>query len=164
MSTQDEKEFLKQVTDHQAIVHKVCHVYCKDEEHRKDLFQEVLIQLWKSYGSFQGRSKFSTWMYRVSLNVALQYVRKGKVRPAEVALSPALQNISEQAPESDEEELQLLYKAIDQLNDVEKAIIMLYLDDKGNDEIAEIVGITQNYVRVRMNRARQKLKKILNPQ
>ena len=103
-------------------------------------------------------------MYRVSLNVALQYVRKGKVRPAEVALSPALQNISEQTPESDEEELKLLYKAIDQLNDVEKAIIMLYLDDKGNAEIAEIVGITQNYVRVRMNRARQKLKKILNPQ
>ena len=81
-----------------------------------------------------------------------------------MALSPALQNMSEQSTEFDEEELQLLYKAIEQLNDVEKAIIMLYLDDKGNDEIAEIVGITQNYVRVRMNRARQKLKKILNPQ
>ena len=164
MSTRNEKEFLKQVTEHQAIVHKVCHVYCKDEEHRKDLFQEVLIQLWKSYGSFEGRSRFSTWMYRVSLNVVLQYVRKGKVRPAEVALTPALKNISDQAPDPAEDDLKLLYNAIDQLNDVEKAIMMLYLDDKSNEEIAEIVGITQNYVRVRMNRARQKLKKILNPQ
>lgn len=102
-------------------------------------------------------------MYRVSLNVALQYVRKGRTRPAEVALTPALRNTSEQVIESDEEDMQLLYKAIDQLNDIEKAIITLYLDDKGNDEIAEIVGISQNYVRVRMNRARQKLKKILNP-
>ncbi len=103
-------------------------------------------------------------MYRVSLNVALQYVRKGKYKPEEVALSPALQNMAEQSPDSDKEELALLYRAINQLNDVEKAIMMLYLDDKVNEEIAEIVGITQNYVRVRMNRARQKLKKILNPQ
>ena len=103
-------------------------------------------------------------MYRVSLNVALQYVRKDKRRPAEVELTPALRNISEQSPGTDEEELKLLYKAINQLNDVEKAIILLYLDEKGNDEIAEIIGITQNYVRVRMNRARQKLKQILNPQ
>ena len=152
------------MTEHQAIVHKVCRVYCPDAELRKDLFQEVLIQLWKSYQSFQGKSKFSTWMYRVSLNVALQYVRKGKYKPEEVALSPALQNMAEQSPDSDKEELALLYRAINQLNDVEKAIMMLYLDDKVNEEIAEIVGITQNYVRVRMNRARQKLKKILNPQ
>ncbi len=102
-------------------------------------------------------------MYRVSLNVALQYVRKSKRKPEEVELSTALKNLSDQGTDDQyEEELQLLYSAISQLNDVEKAIVMLYLEDKGNDEIAEIIGISQNYVRVKMNRAKTKLRKILN--
>ncbi len=102
-------------------------------------------------------------MYRVSLNVALQYVRKSKRKPEEVELSTALKNLSDQETDDRyEEELQLLYSAISQLNDVEKAIVMLYLEDKGNDEIAEIIGISQNYVRVKMNRAKTKLRKILN--
>lgn len=102
-------------------------------------------------------------MYRVSLNVALQYARKSKRKPEEVDLSTALKNLSDQSPDDHyEEELQLLYAAISQLNDVEKAIIMLYLEDRGNDEIAEIIGISQNYVRVKMNRAKTKLRKILN--
>lgn len=158
-----EKEFIKQVTSAQGIVHKVCAVYCADPELRKDLFQEILIQLWKSYPSFRSDAKFSTWMYRVSLNVALQYVRKTKRKPVEVELSEALRNFSVQEGNDEyEEELQLLYAAIGQLKDVEKAIIMLYLEDRGNDEIAEIIGISQNYVRVKMNRAKTKLRKILN--
>lgn len=158
-----EKEFIKQVTDAQGIIHKVCGVYCYDREHRKDLFQEILIQLWKSYPSFKNKAKFSTWMYRVSLNVALQYVRKEQRKPQEIEISSALQNLSGQETNDHQaEELQSLYAAIAQLKDVEKAIIMLYLEDKGNDEIAEIIGISQNYVRVKMNRAKSKLKKILN--
>ena len=165
MSIQSEKEFLQKITASQAIIHKVCNIYCRDSEHRKDLFQEVLIQLWKSFPSFRGESKFSTWMYRVSLNVALQYVRKDSRKPQEVALDQAVKNISDTLKEDPyEEELQQLYQAISQLNDVEKAIVLLYLDDKRNDEIAEIIGISQNYVRVRMNRAKVKLKKILNTQ
>ena len=104
-------------------------------------------------------------MYRVSLNVALQHVRKGNRQPEAVGIDPTIRNMADAfTDDHQEEELRQLYSAIAQLNDVEKAIIMLYLDDKSNEEIAEIVGITQNYVRVRMNRARQKLKKILNPQ
>lgn len=163
MKENPEKDFIKQVTDAQGIVHKVCAVYCADAEQRKDLFQEILIQLWKSYPSFKNNAKFSTWMYRVSLNVALQYVRKNKRKPQEVEFSAALRNLSDQGVDDHyEEELQLLYSAISQLNDVEKAIIMLYLEDKGNEEIAEIIGISQNYVRVKMNRAKTKLRKILN--
>ncbi len=163
MKGKPEKDFVKQVTNAQGIVHKVCAVYCTDPEQRKDLFQEILIQLWKSYPSFKSNAKFSTWMYRVSLNVALQYVRKRKRKPVEVELSAALRDLSDQGNEDHyEEELQLLYAAIGQLKDVEKAIIMLYLEDKGNDEIAEIIGISQNYVRVKMNRAKAKLRKILN--
>lgn len=153
------------VTQSQGIIHKVCNIYCQDREHRKDLFQEILIQLWKSFKSFKGEAKFSTWMYRVSLNVALQYVRKENRSPSKVALSDELTNLSDFSSDDHyEEDLQLMYQAINQLNDIEKAIIMLYLEDKGNDEIAEIVGISQNYVRVRMNRSKEKLKKILNAQ
>ena len=160
-----EHAFVEKITESQGIIHKVCNVYCKDQEHRKDLFQEILIQLWKSYPSFRGDAKFSTWMYRVSLNVAMQYIRKNSKRPAEVTLSPEIRNLSDTNGEDHfEEELKLLYKAIGQLNDVEKAIVMLYLDDKSNDEIAEIIGISQNYVRVRMNRSKEKLRKILNTQ
>ncbi|NER12010.1 sigma-70 family RNA polymerase sigma factor [Leptobacterium flavescens] len=159
-----EQEFVARVTESQGIVHKICNIYCKDEEHRKDLFQEILIQLWKSYTSFRGEAKFSTWMYRVGLNVAIQYFRKGKKRPEETELSAKLQNLPElKKDDSLEEEIRLLYKAINTLNDIEKAIVMLYLEEKTNEEIAEITGITQNYVRVKMNRVKTKLKKILNP-
>ena len=158
-----DREFIDQVTNAQGIIHKVCAVYCPDPEERKDLFQEILIQLWKSYPSFSNKSKFSTWMYRVSLNVALQYVRREKRKPLEVEVSGVLRNMpAEESGNHFEEELALLYGAISQLKDVEKAIVMLYLEDKGNDEIAEITGISQNYVRVKMNRAKIKLRKILN--
>lgn len=160
-----EREFLNLVMESQGIIHKVCNVYCQDQEDRKDLFQEILIQLWKSYASFQGKSKFSTWMYRVSLNVALQYVRKERNKPQETGLSSALKNLQDlERDEGLEEDLKKLYGAISQLNNVEKAIIMLYLEEKSNDEIAEIIGISQNYVRVRMNRSKEKIRKLLNTQ
>lgn len=160
-----EKEFIERITQSQGIIHKVCGIYCKDEEHRKDLFQEVLIQLWKSYPSFRGDSKFSTWMYRVGLNVAIQDFKKSKRKPQEVLLSSDFQNIPN-IPKDDSfyEDMKLLYRAIDGLNKIEKAIVMLYLEDKNNEEIAEITGITQNYVRVKMNRIKLKLKKTLNAQ
>ncbi len=102
-------------------------------------------------------------MYRVSLNVALQHLRKAKRRPKEVELGSMFNNLAETLQDdSYEEELRLLRTAIGQLNDVEKAIIMLHLEEKDNEEIAEIIGITQNYVRVKMNRIKVKLRKILN--
>ena len=156
-----EHDFINKVTESQGIIHKVCNVYCKDSEHRKDLFQEILIQLWKSFGSFKGEAKFSTWMYRVSLNVALQHMRKESRAPNQVSLSDELRNLADFSTDDHyEDDLKLLYRAIGQLNDIEKAVIILYLEDKGNDEIAEIIGISQNYVRVRMNRSKEKLKKI----
>lgn len=160
-----EGRFVEMVTESQGIIHKVCNIYCDDREHRKDLFQEILIQLWKSFGSFKGEAKFSTWMYRVSLNVALQYVRKERKKPSQMQLSDEVRNLSDTIQDDHyEEDLKQLYTAISQLNDIEKAIIMLYLEDRDNEEIAEIIGISQNYVRVRMNRSKEKLKKILNTQ
>ena len=157
-----EQKFVKKVTESQGIIHKVCRMYCNDEEHRKDLFQEILIQLWKSYTSFRGDSKFSTWMYRVAINVAIQDFRKTKKKQSLFISTEKFRDISEEKiNNSDDENLKLLYSAITHLNKVEKAIMMLYLENKSNEEIAAIIGITQNYVRVKMNRIKVKLKKTL---
>ncbi|AXT21291.1 sigma-70 family RNA polymerase sigma factor [Flavobacteriaceae bacterium AU392] len=157
-----EQEFTKKVTESQGIIHKVCRMYCNDEEHRKDLFQEILIQLWKSYTSFRGDSKFSTWMYRVAINVAIQDFRKTKKKQSLFSSSETFKDISEEKTDTIyDDHLKQMHMAITRLNKIEKAIMMLHLDEKSNEEIAEIIGITQNYVRVKINRIKVKLKKTL---
>ena len=158
-----EKIFTERITQSQGIIHKVCRMYCDDLEHRKDLFQEILIQLWKSYPSFRGDSKFSSWMYRVALNVAIQDLRKVKKQKLLFFQTNQFKENSEQYDSSfEDEKLKQMHKAIANLDKVEKAIIMLYLENKNNEEISEIVGITQNYVRVKMNRIKIKLAKNVN--
>jgi len=138
-------------------------MYCDNEEHRKDLFQEILIQLWNSYATFRGDSKFTTWMYRVALNVAIQDFRKSKKKRQLFFQTNIFKDSSEESKSSlQDEKLKLMHNAISNLNKIEKAIVMLHLDEKSNEEIAEIVGITQNYVRVKMNRIKIKLSKNLN--
>lgn len=157
---QIEIEFSKLVKESQGIIHKVSRIYCDNEEHRKDLFQEILIQLWRSYPSFRGRSKFSTWMYRVAINVAIQDLRKTKKKQQLFFQTNQFRDTSEEIKSEDHnEKLKLMHAAIAKLNKVEKAIVMLHLDEKSNEEIAEIVGITQNYVRVKLNRIKTKLSK-----
>ena len=157
---QIEIEFSKKIKESQGIIHNVSRMYCDNEEHRKDLFQEILIQLWKSYPSFRGDSKFSTWMYRVAINVAIQDLRKTKKKQQLFFQTNQFKDASEERKsEEHNEKLKLMHAAIAKLNKVEKAIVMLHLDEKSNEEIAEIVGITQNYVRVKMNRIKTKLSK-----
>ena len=157
-----EIEFSKRIEESQGIIHKVSRMYCDNEEHRKDLFQEILIQLWKSYPSFRGESKFSTWMYRVAINVAILDLRKAKKKQQLFFQTNQFKDTSEEKrTEVENEKLKLMHSAIAQLNKVEKAIVMLHLDKKSNEEIAEIVGITQNYVRVKMNRIKTKLSKTI---
>ena len=137
-------------------------MYGATENDRKDLFQEIMIQLWQSYPAFRGDSKFSTWMYRVALNVALQHQRKTRNNKESVRGPEEFDRLPEtKQNEPFEDKKQLLYTAIGSLNDVEKAIIMLYLEEVGNEEIANITGISQNYVRVKMTRIKKKLKKII---
>lgn len=164
MSVEEKKknEFIKLVNESQGIIHKVCRLYCDDATHREDLFQEIVLQLWKSYPSFKGESKFSTWMYRVALNVAIQDFRKEKKRKFLFLESFEFKEPSTPPKnEYKDERIEALYKAISNLDKIERAIIMLYLDEIPNDEIAEIVGISQNYVRVKMTRIRTKLAKII---
>jgi RNA polymerase sigma-70 factor (ECF subfamily) len=158
-----EKEFLQFITENQGIIHKVCSIYCDLEEDRRDLFQEILVQLWKSYPSFRSESKFSTWMYRVALNTAITSFKKDKRQPDKTGVSYENLQLAEELYDSGtEEQIKMLNQAVSQLTGIEKSIILLFLEDKKYEEIAEITGITQNYVRVKMNRIKKKLKLLMN--
>lgn len=158
----ENEEFLNTVTSNQGIIHKVCGIYCDTPEDREDLFQEIVAQLWRSYPTFRSESKVSTWMYKVSLNTAITHFKKNKRRPDRDDLERHnVQVVHEEYDDSYEENIKLLYQAVSKLTGIEKSITLLYLEDKKYEEIAEIVGITQNYVRVKMNRIKAKLKKLM---
>ncbi len=157
-----EKEFLQIIQKNQGIIHKVCNIYCDTDDDRNDLFQEIVVQLWKSYPSFRNESKISTWMYRVALNTAITTFKKSKRRPDQSSLTYENFQIEDEKYDSEtEENIKILHKAIQQLTGIEKSIILLFLENKKYEEIAEITGITQNYVRVKMNRIKKKLKKLM---
>jgi RNA polymerase sigma factor (sigma-70 family) len=150
--------FVDLLFTHQHLVHKVCRVYCPVEEDRRDLFQEIALQLWRAYPQFKGEAKITTWIYRIALNVAISGLRKTKDPPAR--LSEAMYQIpDDQAPEPDR--LDMLYQAMYVLTDIEKALLLLYFEDKTMDEIADLTGITANNVRVKMHRIREKLKRLV---
>jgi RNA polymerase sigma factor (sigma-70 family) len=154
-----EKEFLEIVRANQGIIHKVCSVYCDNADDRQDLFQEILAQLWKSFPGFRHESKFSTWMYRIALNTAITSFKKWRRQPATSRLSVDYYQIAEDSGSfENDENIALLKLAIAKLSGIEKSIILLFLENKSYEEIAEITGITQNYVRVKMNRIKTKLK------
>lgn len=158
-----EKEFLRRIQENQGIIHKVCSIYCDSEDDRKDLFQEIVAQLWKSFASFRKESKFSTWMYRVSLNTAITTFKKVKRRPDSSSLTYDNFQLVDDSEASDvEDNIRVLHKAIARLSGIEKSITLLFLENKKYEEIAEITGITQNYVRVKMNRIKKKLKTYMN--
>ncbi|HOI48908.1 MAG TPA: sigma-70 family RNA polymerase sigma factor [Prolixibacteraceae bacterium] len=159
-----EKEFLEIIRQNQGIIHKVCSIYCDSEEDRNDLFQEILAQLWKSFPSFRKESKFTTWMYRVALNTAITTFKKSKRQPAGSRLTVESFQIADEVYDpATEENIRLLQQAVARLSGIEKSIILLFLESKSYEEIAEITGITQNYVRVKMNRIKKKLVKLMNP-
>jgi RNA polymerase sigma-70 factor, ECF subfamily len=160
--TGEEKKFINLIKDHQGLIHKVCFMYEHDADARDDLFQEITLQLWKSFHTFRGESKITTWMYRIAINTAISGYRKHSRNVATEDLQEFHFNISESnAAEQQEEEVQRLQWAIRQLSEVERAMIMMALEEVPYDEIAETIGITQNNVRVRMNRIREKLRKIM---
>jgi RNA polymerase sigma-70 factor (ECF subfamily) len=157
-----ESQFIEMFKTHQGIVHKVCGMYRHDPDDKKDLFQEIVIQLWRAFPKFRQESKISTWIYQIALNVAISDFRKESRRPQKVELSENILNISdENYDNTTDEKLKILHHAIAQLSEIEKAIVMLYFEEKDNEEIAEIVGITQNNVRVKMTRIREKLRTMI---
>lgn len=159
-----ETKFLTEFKKNQNIVHKICRIYTTNQDAHNDLFQEITIQLWKNYPKFRGEAKFSTWMYRVALNTAISLYRKSTRQVKTQDISDIVFKIkSEEYDNTEELQLKALYKAIQSLNDIDKALVFLYLEDKNYKEISKTLGISEVNARVKMNRAKDKLKKILNP-
>lgn len=164
MQTEQEQRFLEAFEANQNIVHKVCRIYTTNQSDHNDLFQEITIQLWRNFSKFRGDAKFSTWMYRVALNTAISLYRKStrKVKTSDID-DVAFKVKQHDYDDTEEVQLKALYKAIHTLNDIDKALIFLYLEDKSFNEIAETLGISSVNARVKMTRAKEKLKNILNP-
>lgn len=157
-----ETKFVTLLEENQNIIHKICRLYTQSEAEHKDLFQEISIQLWKSFDRFEGKSKFSTWMYRVGLNTAITLYRKDKKRIHTYALNDEISRIEvDQYDPVIDEQLNWLYQKIENFSEIDKALVLLYLEDKKYDEIADTLGITAVNARVKMNRIKQRLKKMI---
>jgi len=159
-----EHKFISEFQENQNIIHKVCRIYTSNKDAHNDLFQEITIQLWKAYPKFRGDSKLSTWMYRIGLNTAITLYRKSKRSVKTQDFDSVLHKIqSTDYDDTEEQQLKLMYKAIQQLSDINKALIFLYLEDKNYKEISETIGISEVNARVKMNRIKTRLRTILNP-
>ncbi len=157
-----ESEFVALLEEHQNIVHRICRIYTQSEAEHKDLFQEISIQLWRSFDRFEGKSKFSTWMYRVGLNTAITLYRKNKKRIDTYEINEEINGIEldDYDPVIDEQ-LNWLYEEIEKFSEIDKALVLLYLENKRYNEIAETLGISTVNARVKMNRIKQRLKKMI---
>jgi len=159
MKKTTEKEFLSILEQYISIIVKIVNVYAYNTSDREDLMSDIVFELWKSYPKFRGDAKVSTWLYRVALNVSLKTKRKrdnNKLLFVEELITfdhSDFANIS-----GDESTIGLLYKCIEELNPINKAIILLHLDDNSNEEIAEITGFSQTNVSTRLSRIREQLK------
>lgn len=155
-----EDVFLKIVEENQGIIRKIVRMYRDTREDQEDLFQEIVFQLWKAFPSFRNEAKVSTWMYRIALNTSIALYRKKKVHIHSLESIPEVIHPHATTEVSENEER--MYEALRALSTAEKAIISLFLEDYSYAEIADIIGISENYVGVRINRIKNKLKAIID--
>ncbi len=149
-------EFIEKINQNLCIAHKVCRIYFNATADYDDVLQEMMYQLWRSYKSFDGRSKFSTWMYKVCLNTALTYQRKYQ-RDKTVSLDAKHQQLQDEQTNERNQSIALLYDAIEKLSPVNRAIILLYLEDMSYEEIANIMGLSKSNVSVKLVRIKKQL-------
>ena len=161
MSLTDKSDiFLGVIEANKGIIYKVANSYCKDEEDRKDLVQEIIVQLWKSFDNYNEQFKLSTWMYRIALNVAISFYRK-ESRRKEISnpLSKKILNLTDtNSTHETEANISLLQRFISELKELDKALMLLYLEEKTHKEMAEIIGITETNVATRIGRIKTALK------
>ena len=150
--------FTNLVREHERIIYKICYMYADNAADRQDLYQEIVLQVWRGYKSFRGDAKFSTWLYQVALNTAIAGLKKEKRSVLRTTADGWLPDIAD--TETDTAQLELLHMAINQLNEIEKAVVMLYLDNKSYDEMEDILGIPNGALRVKMTRIKEKLRTI----
>ena len=158
----NQTEFIRDIKENEGIIYKVTRVYADNTEDQKDLYQEIVYQLWKSYNSFKGESLLSTWMYRIALNTAITHLKKEKKKGVQIEIDDKLLNRKDDIDTETEEKISLLYAQIQDLNVIEKGIILLYLDGKSYDEIAAVTGFTNTNIGTRLARIKQKLKTKIN--
>lgn len=152
-----EKEFLSQLKEHQKIIYKLVHLYANTEEDKKDLYQEIVLQAWKTFGTFRGEAKFSTWLYRLCLNTIFTIQRKTN----RIDYTDTAKFEETYITTSGNDEVDRLYRAIRTLPETERAIISLHLDGYDNKEVGELIGITANLVAVKLHRIKQQLASLL---
>lgn len=150
--------FIQKIKENEGIIYKVARLYTNTTEDQKDVYQEIVYQLWKSYPSFKADSKISTWMYRVALNTAISNLKKEKRKGTRVSIDNFLLNKVDQVDAVMEERITLLYAHIKKLSVLERGIILLHLEGKNYDEIAVITGFTATNVGTRLARIKNKLK------
>lgn len=159
-----EQEFLNRIESHKGILYKVSKMYMDNHDDQQDLFQEIICQLWKSYDSFRNESQFSTWMYRVAVNTAIVFLKKEKRKIDKYEI--ASENIKDDEGDSHIKESQIdhFYKAVQKLDKIDKAIIFYQLEGFSHKEIGDNLGISEGNARVKLNRAKEKLKEIIKNQ
>jgi RNA polymerase sigma-70 factor (ECF subfamily) len=158
-----DEEFLELINQNRGIIYRISRLYGETEADREDLFQDILLNLWKGFASFRNESKFSTWLYRIALNTCITAYRKRSKKFSTLSMQEKHNQIPDIPGKTDyHEEISMLYRAIGKLDKLEKAIIILYLEEKSYEEIAEVMGITPNHTGVRISRIKAKLRQFLN--
>jgi RNA polymerase sigma-70 factor (ECF subfamily) len=155
-----EKQFAQTVKEHRSTIYTVCYMFSQDADEVEDLFQEVLINLWKGFESFEQRANIKTWIYRVALNTCISQDRKKKRRSSEVRMTMDI-NLFEDNDE-DTRQVDMLHKRISRLQPFDRAIVLLWLENLPYEEIGQIVGITAKNVSLRLHRIRKQLKQMSN--
>lgn len=153
-----EREFVSVIREYERIIYKVCYLYTTPHASLNDLYQEVVINLWKAFPKFRGECKISTWIYRIALNTCISFIRKEKNIPEFVTLTCADDRVDE--TDATQVMLRKLYRLINRLGQLEKSIILLYLEEKSYEEIAEITGLTVTNVATKLSRTKEKLRKM----
>lgn len=159
MSGKIEHEFLSVIKEYERVIYKVCYMYAGKNTPLNDLYQEVVLNIWKAFTKFRGDSKISTWIYRIALNTCISFIRKEKNIPEIIALTQEINALTEE-----QDDLQVLLKElhllINQLGALDKSIILLYLEEKSYEEISEITGLTLTNVATKLSRIKEKLRKM----
>lgn len=160
MDKKEQKHFFEGIMEqHKGILFKVARAYCQDEEDRQDLIQEMMIQIWQSIHKYNDQYKISTWLYRISLNVAISFYRKSSTRVKKYTeLNEQFLETTPDDPSENERRLKLLEQFISELKEIDKALMLLYLEDKSHAEIAEILGMSVSNVGTKIGRIKDKLK------
>jgi RNA polymerase sigma-70 factor (ECF subfamily) len=156
--SKEDNVFLSVIEQHKGIIYKIANSYCRNTEDRKDLIQEIIYQLWRSFGRYNDQYKYSTWLYRIALNVAISFYRKDSKRTGRASELTADIIVIAEEKEDPGPQLRLLQRFISELPELDRAIMILYLEEKNYKEIADILGLTETNIATKINRIKTKLK------